>query len=94
MIVPISCYGPRDFTRFKPRRPGSPGACRATLAQFDDQYDEVYADHPVADVPALDLVPRCSTALLDAIGKLVNTAAERIAKLPEDERPGSVIVGS
>jgi hypothetical protein len=63
-----------------------------TLAQFDDQYDVVYVDRDVADVPTLDLTPRGSTALLDALGRMIVTAGERLAALPEDKRPGSVVV--
>lgn len=69
------------------------GECRVTLAQFDDHYEEVYADRPIADVPSLDLQPRGTTALLDSIGRLVVDAGKRLAALPEDERPGTVIVG-
>ncbi len=70
-----------------------PGDCRVTLAQFDDHYEVVYTDRPIVDVPELDLRPRGSTALLDAIGRLVTDAGARLASLPEDQRPGTVIVG-
>jgi len=33
------------------------------------------------------------TALLDAIGRLVRTTGERLSALPEDQRPGTVIIG-
>ena len=69
------------------------GDCRITLAQFDDHYEEVYRDVPAADVPPLRLEPRGTTALLDSIARLVNDAGTRLAALPEDERPGSVVVG-
>ena len=49
------------------------GECRVTLAQFDNEYEEVYRDLPLAEVPALRLVPRGSTALLDSIGRLVTS---------------------
>jgi len=70
-----------------------PGQCQVTLAQFDDHYDVVYVDRDVHDVPTLDLTPRGSTALLDALGRMIVTAGERLAALPEDKRPGSVVVG-
>lgn len=70
-----------------------PGTCRVTLAQFDDTFEEVYADRPVADVPPLRLQPRGTTALLDSIGRLVGEAGSRLAALPEHARPGVVIVG-
>jgi hypothetical protein len=77
------------------RNLGSAGAgrCSVTLAQFDDRYEEVYVDRDLADVPPLELQPRGSTALLDALGRLIVDAGERLAALPEDRRPGSVIVG-
>ena len=69
-----------------------PGECLFTLAQFDTHYDEVYTDVPVAEVPPLNLVPRGMTALFDATGKLITSVGERLAALPEEERPGTVIV--
>ncbi len=44
-------------------------------------------------MPPLQLQPRGSTALLDAIGRQLNEAGARLAALPEHERPASVIVG-
>ena len=68
------------------------GECRVTLAQFDNEYEEVYRDLPLAEVPALRLVPRGSCpARLDRAPRHVDR--ERLALLPEDERPGIVIVG-
>ena len=71
----------------------APGECRVTLAQFDDAYEEVYADRPIADVPSLVLQPRGTTALLDSVARIVLDAGKRLADLPEDQRPGTVIVG-
>ena len=81
------------FDAFIAEQRTQPGDCRVTLAQFDDRYEEVYRDVPVADVPPLRLSPRGSTALLDSIGRLLGEAGERLAALPEAERPGVVIVG-
>jgi hypothetical protein len=63
-----------------------------TLAQFDDTYEVVYAALPVSQVPPLALQPRGTTALLDAMGRLVTDAGAELAALPEDRRPGTVIV--
>lgn len=71
----------------------APGECRVTLAQFDTEYEEVYRDLPVGEVPPLVLQPRGMTALLDSIGRLIGDAGSRLAALPEESRPGSVIVG-
>jgi hypothetical protein len=81
------------FDAFIAEQREQPGECRVTLAQFDDQYELVYADRPIQDVPGLVLQPRGTTALLDAIGRLVTDAGAGLAALPEAERPGTVIVG-
>jgi hypothetical protein len=70
-----------------------PGRCTVSLVQFDNVYEEVYTGRDLADVPSLTLVPRGSTAMLDAIGRAVNAAGVRLAAMPEDGRPGTVIVG-
>jgi len=80
------------FAAFVEEQKQAPGECRVTLAQFDNEYDVVYADRPLADVPPLDLQPRGSTALLDAMGRTITDAGTRLAALPEDQRPGTVIV--
>ncbi len=80
------------FTAFVEQQRTASGACRVTLAQFDSVYEEVFRDVPVADVPPLLLEPRGSTALLDSIGRLVTEAGSRLAALPEDQRPGTVVV--
>ena len=81
------------FDAFIAEQRKSTGECRITLAQFDDHYEEVYADRPIADVPSLVLQPRGTTALLDSIARLVMDAGQRLAALPEDQRPGTVVVG-
>lgn len=81
------------FDAFIAEQRRQPGQCVVSLSQFDDQYEEVYADKAIADVPSLELVPRGMTAMLDAIGRTINAAGARLAALPEDQRPGSVVVG-
>ena len=50
-----------------------PGECRVTLAQFDDRYEEVYADRPVAEVPnvADDLLAHLPDVLADLFAGLL-----------------------
>ena len=38
------------------------------------------------------LQPRGGTALYDALGRLITDVGAELAALPEDERPGTVIV--
>jgi hypothetical protein len=80
------------FTAFIDQQRATPGRCDVTLAQFDDVYEEVYTGQPLASVPPLVLHPRGMTALLDGIGRLISTTGERLAGMPEAERPGSVLL--
>ncbi len=80
------------FDAYIAQERGQPGTTLVTLAQFDDRYELVYSDRPIADVPALTLEPRGNTALLDAIGRFVTEVGAGLAALPEDQRPGDVTV--
>jgi uncharacterized protein YegL len=71
---------------------GQPGEATLTLVQFDDKYEFVHKGTPIMEVGDYKLIPRGWTALLDAVGKAVNETGERLAALPESERPGCVIV--
>ena len=64
------------FDAFIAEQRETPGECRVTLAQFDDAYEEVYADRPIADVPSLVLQPRGTTALLDSVARIVLDAGK------------------
>jgi len=68
-----------------------PGECSVTLVQFDDQYEVAYTAKPVGEVPPCHLEPRGMTALYDAIGKTIVTTGQRLAAIPESERPAKVI---
>lgn len=68
-----------------------PGVCKVDLVQFDDRYNVVFQDTDVSKAKAT-LEPRGLTALLDAIGKTIVTTGEKLRKLDESERPGTVIV--
>ena len=80
------------FAAFVDEQRKAPGECLANLSQFDDAYEVVYADRPLADVPPLDLQPRSMTALHDAMGRLITDAGASSRRIPEAERPGTVIV--
>jgi hypothetical protein len=67
-----------------------PGDARVTLAQFDTEYQVVYANRPIGEVPRLALQPRGATALYDALGRLITDVGANVAALPEDQRPGTV----
>lgn len=81
------------FDAYIESQKGQPGRCTVTLAQFDDQYEEVYAGLDIAAVPPLDLQPRNMTALNDSIATLIRSTGDYLSALPEKQRPGTVVVG-
>lgn len=63
-----------------------------TLVQFDDQYREVFKDKPIEDIKEIKIIPRGMTALLDAIGKTINSTIEHFEKIYGDMQPKKVAV--
>jgi hypothetical protein len=83
------------FNAFLAGQQKHPGEGRLTLALFNHDYECVYEATPLSDVPLLTedtYVPEGTTALLDAVGRAIVDAGNRLAAMPEDERPGQVIV--
>lgn len=68
-----------------------PGTCTIRVSEFDDVVTVVHHSMPAQDVPAYRLIPRGSTALLDAIGSSVVDFGAELDRMPEHERPGKVI---
>lgn len=68
------------------------GKATLSLYQFDTEHDTVYSLTPLAQVRKYTLSPRGGTALLDGVGFAVTSEGEKLAALPEGERPGKVIV--
>lgn len=69
----------------------APGQLLLSLVQFDDEYEFVHKGVPIGSVPHFRLVPRGGTALLDAMGRAIVETGERLASMPESDRPGLVI---
>lgn len=83
------------FNRFLQEQQKIEGLAKLTLVLFDDEYLVSVSALPVAEVIPLDhesYVPRASTALLDAIGRTTEELGARLAAMPEQDRPGQVIV--
>jgi len=64
-----------------------------TTVLFDDQYEILHNGISAKNVLLTknEYFTRGSTALLDAVGKTINSVGRRLSETPEHERPGKVI---
>lgn len=67
------------------------GDARFTLAMFDHLYEVPFDRIDLRQAPeSYTLEPRGATALLDAVGRTVDSVGRQLADTPESERPGTV----
>lgn len=69
-----------------------PGHVLVDVVTFDTEVEFPYTDARPDDVKGQIIVPRGMTALNDAIGKTIVSLGEKLAAMPEDDRPAHVIV--
>jgi uncharacterized protein YegL len=83
------------FNAFLEEQKKEPGKATMTFIQFDTEYEVIYENKPLKEIPPLDgktFRPRGMTALLDAIGRTVETVKKRLSNVPKKNRPSKVIV--
>ena len=69
------------------------GTLKVDITTFDTVVEYPYADASVSDISSDPIIkPRGLTALLDAVGFTTFNLGAKLSDLPEDERPGTVIV--
>lgn len=71
------------------------GKCLVSLIQFNHGYHPVYLYkdvHTTTNLTNYDYLPEGLTALLDAVGRSITEAGARFAAMPEEQRPGKVIM--
>jgi uncharacterized protein YegL len=81
------------FNEFISKQRALPGEAALLAVKFDDMYELLF-DGPLAAVPELTretYVPRGMTALHDAIGRTIDTVGQKLAAMPEDQRPEKVL---
>ena len=71
------------------------GDAVVTTVLFDDRYIVLHDRVPIENVEYLtdkDYKPLGMTAMLDAVGKTINSVGQHLANIEESQRPGTVIV--
>lgn len=70
------------------------GECTFSMVQFDNEYLELHNFEKIKEIPELTnktFVPRSSTALLDALGRLITETGEKLDRMKEGDRPEKVL---
>ncbi len=94
-MAPLTESAISGFNSFLQDQTAQPGLARLTLMLFDDRFDYPVSSLPLPEITPLDatvFIPRGSTALLDAIATGIDDLGKRLASLPENDRPATVIV--
>lgn len=72
-----------------------PGEARITTVLFDNNYYILHNDMDIKEIEPIseeEYRPGGMTALLDAVGKTINDIGIKLKNIPEEERPGKVVV--
>jgi len=72
-----------------------PGECNVTLIKFNTEIQEMYFSKPISEIKDLTIEDfNCDgqTAINDTMGHAINKLGERLRDLPEEQRPGKIIV--
>ena len=83
------------YNEFIQEQKKGPGECYVSLFLFNTEIEPKYDGKPIQDVPTLKIDDyKCDgqTAINDALGLLINQLGDRLRDMPEEDRPGKVIV--
>jgi len=76
----------------KDQKKNHKGDIRVTFVRFDTDYEEVFSNKSIDEIEdKIAIKPRGMTALLDAMGKTINTFERRISETDEEDRPKRVL---
>jgi len=67
------------------------GEIRVTFVRFDTEYEEVFSNTPIGEVEDISIKPRGGTALLDAMGRTINSFERRFSETDKKNRPKRVL---
>jgi uncharacterized protein YegL len=82
------------FNSFIDEQRNQPDEARITTVLFDDKYEVLHNNVDIRDIKPLtrqDYSARGMTALVDAVGKAINTVGGELSNMNETEKPGKII---
>lgn len=82
------------FNEFIESQKKIPGEVKFSFVKFSDYYNIVNEGTPIENMNPLNessYTPSFSTALLDAVGKSIDSVTKRLDETPEDEKPEKVL---
>lgn len=91
---PIAADTIDGYNTFIEKQKLEPGEAKLTTVLFDSIYEVIHDGVDIQKVEHLTSTQywaRGMTALMDAVGRTINSVGERLAATPEEERPGKVI---
>lgn len=83
------------FNAFIDEQAKTDGKATVSLIQFDHEYDVNYSGVDIKHVKHLDTNTyrtRGMTALVDALGRAIDSVGARLAALPKNDRPEKVVI--
>lgn len=79
------------FKTFLDEQKALGGNCSMSLYTFDTQFEAEYEDINIKDINSITINPRGGTAFFDGVCQAITTVGERLAALPESDRPERVL---
>lgn len=82
------------FNTFLKEQKAVPGEAIFSLSLFDYEYEQINDCVPISEAQELTVetyVPRGSTALLDALGRMINATGSKLSAMREEDRPSKII---
>jgi len=83
------------FNTFLDEQKKIEGDARISLYQFNHEFSTIYENkklHEASNIGTKTYTPGGMTALLDAIGKVINKKGQYYKNLSEDERPDKILI--
>ncbi len=94
-MEPITAESIEGFNNFLNEQKNEEGMASVTLYLFNDNLNIVYENYSIESAPYLNLnyySPTGGTALLDALGTVIDSTGVRLSNTPENLRPEKVLI--